>query len=300
MKEIKNMHQFDELKLSQSFQEACQDKEFKEYVYKLNIKEEVLMKYTSQLQESYQEKKNCSECESLETCKNELKGFCCTAMKDKNMIRFFYDECKKSIKEEKQNQYKKYLHLYDMPKGLEDASFKNIYKDDKGRVPIIKYFKDFIEKYEKKENPKGLYLNGSFGSGKTYLISALFNEMAKKGVQSIQVYYPELLRGLKASFQTDYEERFQKIKTVPLLLLDDIGAENSSNWARDEILGPILQYRMENHLPTFFTSNLTLEELENSLSFTQSGVDKVKARRIIERMKQLAISIELISKNRRD
>ena len=300
MKEIKNMHQFDELKLYQSFQEACQDKDFKDYVYKLNIKEEVLMKYTSQLQESYQEKKHCSECESFEKCQNELQGFCYTAMKDKNMIRFFYDECKKRIKEEKQNQYKKYMDLYDMPKDLENASFKNIYKDDKGRVPIIKFFKEFIEKYENNEKPKGLYLNGSFGSGKTYLISALFNEMAKKGIRSIQVYYPDFLRGLKASFKTDYEERFQQIKTVPLLLLDDIGAENSSNWARDEVLGPILQYRMDNHLPTFFTSNLTLEELETSLSQTQSGVDKVKARRIIERMKQLTVSIELISKNRRD
>ena len=85
-----------------------------------------------------------------------------------------------------------------------------------------------------------------------------------------------------------------------MLLLDDIGAENCSNWSRDEVLGPILQYRMENHLPTFFTSNLTLDELEAALAVTSSGVDKVKAKRIIERIKQQTISLELISKNRRD
>ena len=83
------------------------------------------------------------------------------------------------------------------------------------------------------------------------------------------------------------------------MLLDDIGAENCSNWSRDEILGPILQYRMESNLPTFFTSNLTIEELEESLSQTSSGVDKVKARRIIERIKQLTIQEKLVSKNRR-
>ena len=104
----------------------------------------------------------------------------------------------------------------------------------------------------------------------------------------------------KASFQTNYDEQFNYIKKVPLLLLDDIGAENCSNWSRDEVLGPILQYRMENHLPTFFTSNLTLEELENSLAMTSNGVDKVKARRIVERIKQLTTDLELISKNRRD
>ena len=56
---------------------------------------------------------------------------------------------------------------------------------------------------------------------------------------------------------------------------------------------------MDNHLPTFFTSNLTLEELETSLATTSSGVDKLKARRIIERIKQLTVQLELVSKNRR-
>ena len=57
---------------------------------------------------------------------------------------------------------------------------------------------------------------------------------------------------------------------------------------------------MEEELPTFFTSNLTLSELEASLSVTNSGTEKVKAKRIIERIKQLTISLELISKNRRN
>ena len=56
---------------------------------------------------------------------------------------------------------------------------------------------------------------------------------------------------------------------------------------------------MEEGLPTFFTSNLTLEELEENLSLTTSGSDKVKARRIIERIKQLTKQMELVSKNRR-
>ena len=132
------------------------------------------------------------------------------------------------------------------------------------------------------------------------MIAALFNEMAKKEVKSISIYYPEFLRSLKSSFNTDYNEKFNHIKNIPLLLLDDIGAENCSNWSRDEVLGPLLQYRMENHLSTFFTSNLTLKKKKKNLSITTSGVDKVKARRIIERIKQLTVNLELISKNRRD
>lgn len=286
--------------LSQSFMSACSDKEFKDFVYGLEIKEDILMKYTSSLEDAHLECKNCKNCPGLSECKNKVPGYVYTPIKDNNIINFSYVACDKKIKEIKDNEYRQNIELFDMPKDIANATLKDMYKDDKARLPIIKYFKEFIDNYEKEEKPKGLYLHGSFGSGKTYLIAALFNEMAKKNIRSALIYYPEFLRSLKSSFQTNYIEQFNYIKKVPLLLLDDIGAENGSAWARDEVLGPILQYRMEEHLPTFFTSNLTIEELEMSLAATSTGVDKVKARRIIERIKQLTTNLELISKNRRD
>ena len=56
---------------------------------------------------------------------------------------------------------------------------------------------------------------------------------------------------------------------------------------------------MENNLPTFFTSNLTIDELEIHLSEGKNSVDKVKAKRIIERIKYLSTELKLISKNQR-
>ena len=222
------------------------------------------------------------------------------AIKEGNGLNFSYVPCDKFIKEQNSYAYKKNITCFDLPKEISNANFNDLYRDDSKRVPIIKYFKEFIDTYTKNKTGKGLYLSGSFGSGKTYLIAALFNELAKKDISSALVYYPELLRSLKSSFGSDYEEKFEFIKTVPLLLLDDIGAENTTAWSRDEVLGPILQYRMEEELPTFFTSNLTLKELESALSMTSNGIEKVKAKRIVERIKQLTVSLELISKNRRN
>ncbi len=300
MKKVTDIYKVDEDKLAHSFQDACSDKEFYDYVYGLNVKEEVLMKYTSSLEDAFLENKNCKNCKGLDCCLNKVKGYFYNAINDKGMITFSYDACDYMKKKLEDDSYKENLELYEMPKDIKDASFKNIYKDDKARVPIIKYFKEFMDHYEDSEKPKGVYLNGSFGSGKTYLVACLFNEMARRGVRSILVYYPEFLVNLKSSFSDDFEEKRDCVKKVPLLLLDDIGAENTSSWSRDEVLGPILQYRMENHLPTFFTSNLTIEELEEALATTSSGVDKVKARRIIERIKQLTKSFDLISVNRRN
>ena len=285
MKNINNLveKKSNELELIHSYQDACSNKDFKKYVDSLGIEEQILIKYTSSLEDSYMEYTNCKKCKSLACCKNKVIGYRYTPEKEKNIIRFSYLACKWNVLAQKENAYKENLELFDMPIEIKEASLK-----------------EFMDKYQMKENPKGLYLTGSFGSGKTYLIAALLNEMAKKKTRCALVYYPEFLRSLKSSFQTDYSERFNFIKTSPVLLLDDIGAENESNWSRDEVLGPILQYRMQNHLPTFFTSNLTLEELESSLATTSSGVDKVKARRIIERIKQLTVTMELIGKNRRN
>ena len=147
---------------------------------------------------------------------------------------------------------------------------------------------------------KGLYLYGSFGSGKTYLISAMFNELAKSGVKSAIVFYPEYLSNLKSSFgKLDYQEKIDKLKKIPLLLIDDIGAETTTQWSRDEVLCPIMQYRMQEKLPTFFTSNLDLELLEQHLALSKNGIEEVKAKRIIERINALTEKEDLITKNYR-
>ena len=146
---------------------------------------------------------------------------------------------------------------------------------------------------------KGLYLTGNFGCGKTYLVVATFNELAKKGIKSAVIFWPEFIRNLKSSFADDYEDKIEYIKNVPLLLIDDLGAEAITPWSRDEILCPILQHRMDNNLTTFITSNFSLTNLEQHLAQTKDGVEVVKAKRIIERIKFLTDEKEMISKNMR-
>ena len=148
------------------------------------------------------------------------------------------------------------------------------------------------------EKTKGLYLTGNFGCGKTYLVAACFNELAKKGKKAAIVYYAEFLRELKESFSDDFKNIFNKTKKAELLLIDDIGAETTTNWNRDEILGTILQYRMQESLPTFFTSNLSIKELEEHLAGSDSE-GKIKSRRIIERIKYLTDNITMVAENRR-
>ena len=281
--------------IKQNYIKALEDEAFRRLITQYKIDEEVGMKYTSRLMDSSKEHTNCSNCPSLAACSNSVRGFCLTPKQNKNTINFSYDMCKYLKKEE----YRENVQVFDVAKDIKNASIKNIYTNDKNRIEIIKAIKNFINEYKKGTNPKGIYLHGSFGSGKTYLISALFNELAKSGTTSVIIHTPELLRSLKDSFSTDYSEKFYLLKHTPLLLLDDIGAEYLTAWGRDEVIEPILQYRMVEGLTTFFTSNFTILELEKHFTTVSNSIDKVKARRIIERIKQLSVEVELISKNLR-
>ena len=294
VKQIAKLNKDGELKLKQNYIKALEDRKFKELVHAVKIEDELLMKYTSRLQEASIEFEHCKNCKCLEECKNKVKGYSLVPTKDNNRVVFSYRACNYTLNE----SYKENLELFDVPLSIKNANLKNLYKD-KNRIEVIKKMKNYLDNYFSNRE-KGIYLHGSFGSGKTYLIAALFNELAKKEVKSIVIHLPEFLRGLKESFSSDYSERFDLIKKTPLLLIDDIGAEYLTSWARDEVLEPILQYRMDSCLSTFFTSNFTMEELEQHLSTTNNSYDRVKAKRIIERIKQLSEPIELVSKNYRN
>lgn len=289
-----------EFSLKSDYAVALKDDNFKKLVNTLKIKEDVACKYTSKLERTVEELQKCASCKSLLACQNKVTGMVYyPSVNDDGSLEFNYVACKYKKKDIKDKEGIK-SNFFQMPYDIKMAKMANIELETK-RAKIIKWLKKFYDSYQKDEKQKGLYLYGSFGSGKTYMISALLNELSRLNYSVVIVYYPELIRSIKESFSSgeDFYERMNMIKTCDLLLLDDIGAESVTAWNRDEILGTILQYRMDNKMPTFFTSNLNLEELENHLLIKDTAEEKIKARRIMERIKQLSEYLELFGENRR-
>lgn len=301
MERIGNISKFKkkelDLSLNKQYMIALKDEEFNKLINKLNCSEEILMKYTSKLENTVSELNNCKNCKGLNYCKNKVKGFINYPLVQGEGLIFSYVACKY---EKEFNNIKNTITYFETPKFLREARLKDIYLDDKTRINVIKYIKRFIDSYKKGEKIKGLYLYGSFGSGKSYIINALINELGKSGVNCVSVYFPTMLKVLKDGFGTNFEGKMQEIMNADILLIDDIGAENNTAWSRDEVLGTILQHRMDNDLSTFFTSNFSIEQLEDHLKTTNKSIDNIKARRIIERIKYLTNSMELVSENLRD
>lgn len=302
MKELKDMNMINKdvnSTLKKEYVNMIKDSNFENYIRNIHLPVETIIKYTTRLEMCYNECVNCNLCKGLNECKNEIYGFRLKETVDNDKLRFDYVSCKYKNKEIKDNKDNENVYVFDIPKEIKNAKMKDIYLDDLARKDVIKYLSKFVKEYDSNKKVKGLYLNGNFGCGKTYLVSAAFNELSKKGIKSAIVYWPEFLRSLKESFDDDFKEKFNYIKKIPLLLIDDIGAENVTSWSRDEILGTILQYRMEEGLTTFFTSNLTYDELEDVLKVTKGKIEELKATRIMQRIKNLTIDMNIIGMNRR-
>ncbi len=290
---IKNIKDLQK-EMEQEMNIAMENKEFLALVKKLKINKEDIKMNIMKLYDSLEELSHCKTCKSLYNCQNKIPGYVYFPSKKEAKLVFSYTECK----------YKKEALLLEQEREtgmsiLNKARLKDVIIT-KNRKDVIKWLKEYFDNYNPYKTNKGLFLHGNFGTGKTYLIAALFNEIKNKyNINYEIVYVPELLRKLKENLDL-VGDRVAYLENISLLLLDDIGAEKVTEWGRDEIIGTILQTRVNRGLPTFFTSNLNIQELESILSITKEREDAVKAKRIIERIKFLTDDIELLGNNYRE
>ena len=211
-----------------------------------------------------------------------------------------YEETPELIAAEKEAAIKNRLKLINLPASLRKASLAQVDLDDLGRLPVFEKLLAFVEQYPTIR--KGIYLYGDFGVGKSFMVAALAHDLSeKRGVSSTLLHYPSFVIDVKNAISDgNVKTLVDEIKLSEVLILDDIGAEQSTAWVRDEILQVILQYRMQEDLPTFFTSNFNFDDLEQHFAKGKHGNDETwEARRVMERIRYLAEETRLEGVNRR-
>lgn len=119
------------------------------------------------------------------------------------------------------------------------------------------------------EEPSGwLVLLGDHGSGKTHLAAAIANSRISAGGAALFIVVPDLLDHLRATFSPSsrvaYDKRFEEVRSTPLLVLDDLGTESATPWAREKLY-QILNHRYAARLPTVITTAATLKDVDPRL-----------------------------------
>jgi DNA replication protein DnaC len=112
-----------------------------------------------------------------------------------------------------------------------------------------------------------LVIQGGYGCGKTHLAAAIANQTVAAGVPTLYLTVPDLLDWLRASYDdatSNFEERFDEIREVRLLVLDDFGSQSATPWAQEKVF-QILNQRYLGRLPTVITTNVDLDELDGRI-----------------------------------
>ncbi|HUV52638.1 MAG TPA: ATP-binding protein [Dehalococcoidia bacterium] len=155
---------------------------------------------------------------------------------------------------------------------LEDKTFeafdtRGMNADERGRESLQTAF---TEARRFAESPKDwLVFLGVHGCGKTHLAAAIANHQLRGGKPVFFAVVPDLLDHLRSTFSPEskvtYDELFEKVKTSPLLILDDLGTESSTPWAQEKLY-QILNYRYNSRLSTVITVAGFLEGIEGRLA----------------------------------
>ncbi len=170
---------------------------------------------------------------------------------------------------------------------LKDLKFDNFEK--RGRVGMGQLQADSLENAYNQarnfaENQEGwLLLMGRYGCGKTHLAAAIANYAIDAGVSTLFLTVPDLLDWLRYAYSgtaMSFEDRFEEIREIPLLILDDFGTQNATPWAQEKIF-QIMNHRYVNQLPTVITSNMLINDFEGRIRSRMQDPDLVTVVKIL-------------------
>ena len=238
----------------------------------------------------------CINCTGLVTCGQAIRGYYDNPVYD-GVLQIEKKACRFEREKLKERSHLACFLINDMPQDLYTVTFS--------RINLKGESADYADLWQACVSAamegQGLYLCGPMGTGKSYLASCAANYYAMHGRKVCYVHYPSFTRRITSMVKTgEYDREVERMGYCDLLVLDDIGAEQVSEWNRDSILLPVLSKRYDNHLATWFTSNEDLKSLKEHFMLTRGGnMERMKEERLIERIENMSEMKTLLGEDRR-
>lgn len=278
-----------------TYAHLIQNKHIKKWLKENHQEEAVVYRYVGRFSDWLKAVERCENCKGLPYCTQKVAGHYTHLYMDGVLLSSIHrcDYLKQHT------QMLAHQNYYIDPKLSEDQLLIDLTKLDiaKENDAYKRLLMKIIGLLMDPDNKKGLYLCGKPGVGKSYLAAGITNYFARNKCRVGFIHVPTLIGDLKLMFhdREAQDQHLQRIRNVPVLVLDDIGGESVTAWSRDEVLLSLLDYRMEHKLLTFFTGNYKMPELKQRYALNEP----MAAERIEERIRTLAQEVFMSGNSRR-
>ena len=165
---------------------------------------------------------------------------------------------------------------------------------DKGRAPVVSAVREFVDNIDERlDEGRGLWLVGDVGTGKTTL-AMLVSKAAAEAGRTVAIYsLPRLLARIRRTYDAEsgedsYLEFFERLTSVDLLHIDDLGAQKSSDWVLEQLYA-LVDERYEAERSMVVTSNLGYDELREQIG-----------PRVVSRLTEMCQELPLYGEDLRD
>ena len=229
----------------------------------------------------------CGKCQTPKECEKTIL----------NKVRRIYIPCQcereKRRKEEAEREHQEELKRINEirrrcfnDEAMQSWTFAN---DDMSNERVTKAMQNYVDNFpELKKQGKGLLLYGQCGTGKTYSACEVANALIDKGYSVLVTNFARVLNELQATFEK--QEYIDSINRNDLLVLDDLGIERDTSFAREQVYN-IIDARYRAGLPMIITTNLTMDKIKAT-----QDIDNM---RIYDRILERCFPIEVAGENRR-
>ena len=236
-------------------------------IKKLNLTVGEVRENVAKLSDFMDDYNYCKKCPGINECNKKIPHTAINIRKEGNFITSDVEPCKKIIE---QLKFDSHYVIKDFEPNWRTSSLRNIDLSDNRRPAIKEFSKVLNDKSE-----RWIYLLGNHKVGKSYLAVTFANEYirVKNGKVAVMncAERIEQLVSLAKSDKTIFDKQIDILIDLPLLVMDNFGAEYKNEYIRDQIIIPLLSTRANKSKVTIFTSEFTIEEIQKMYSVGKNG-----------------------------
>ena len=246
------------------------------YLYRLGMNDKVIKENIAKIYDFALDIHNCKDCPGLDKCTKEPRHLVSSVTYEKGIVDRVIVPCKKYLE---YTNFKTRLISYDFPDEWLNISITKDVSNmrSKAKLSILSAYNSVL----RKESNKWLYIKGGIACGKSFYAAALTVNAAKSGdfdricFMNVPNRFKEL-SDLAFTKNPKFDEEISKYQNADLLVFDDFGNEFKSDFVRDNILYPILSYRVKNRLFTIITSNYSIEDCASMYQTSNASKPKIE------------------------